>query len=57
MFKVGMGERPEAPDWLIDEGHDFLDRCLQHSPKDRSTANELLHHNFVKAGDDSIMCI
>lgn len=52
MFKVGMGERPEAPDSLIDEGHDFLDHCLQHNPKDRWSAVELLDHNFVKIGDD-----
>ncbi|KAK9730503.1 MEKK4 N-terminal [Popillia japonica] len=52
MFKVGMGERPEAPDTLIDEGHDFLDRCLQHNAKDRATAIELLHHPFVQIGYD-----
>lgn len=52
MFKVGMGERPEAPEYLIDEGHDFLDQCLQHNPKERATAVELLHHNFVKVGSD-----
>lgn len=47
-----MGERPEAPDTLIDEGHDFLDRCLQHNAKDRATAIELLHHPFVQIGYD-----
>ncbi|KAF5306496.1 hypothetical protein FQR65_LT07324 [Abscondita terminalis] len=52
MFKVGMGEKPEAPDCLIDEGHDFLEQCLQHNPRDRATALELLDHNFVKVGDD-----
>lgn len=52
MFKVGMGERPETPDSLIDEGHDFLDKCLVHNPKERATAAELLNHNFVNVGDD-----
>lgn len=52
MFKVGMGDRPEAPDTLIDEGHDFLDGCLQHNARDRATALELLGHPFVKIGYD-----
>uniref|UniRef100_A0A1A9ZL65 Mitogen-activated protein kinase kinase kinase 4 n=1 Tax=Glossina pallidipes TaxID=7398 RepID=A0A1A9ZL65_GLOPL len=50
MFKVGMGEKPEAPDNLSQEGHDFIDHCLQHDPKDRMTALELLEHNFCKYG-------
>lgn len=29
MFKVGMGETPDAPPTLSQEGHDFLDHCLQ----------------------------
>ncbi|KAK5649503.1 hypothetical protein RI129_000532 [Pyrocoelia pectoralis] len=52
MFKVGMGEKPQAPEELIEEGHDFLNHCLQHNPRDRSSAAELLDHNFVKIGDD-----
>nr|XP_022910151.1 mitogen-activated protein kinase kinase kinase 4 [Onthophagus taurus] len=52
MFRVGMGDRPEAPENLIDEGHDFLNRCLQHNAKERATAAELLQHNFVKIGEE-----
>lgn len=52
MFKVGMGESPEAPETLIDEGHNFLNSCLQHNAKDRASAIELLHHPFVKIGYD-----
>ncbi|XP_031337464.1 mitogen-activated protein kinase kinase kinase 4 isoform X2 [Photinus pyralis] len=52
MFKVGMGEKPQPPEYLIEEGHDFLSHCLQHNPRDRYTAAELLDHNFVKIGDD-----
>lgn len=48
MFKVGMGEKPEAPETLSQEGHDFIDHCLQHDPKDRLTALELLQQNFCK---------
>nr|CAD7605694.1 unnamed protein product [Timema genevievae] len=48
MFKVGMGESPAVPDSLSEEGEQFLELCLQHDPRNRGTANELLHHNFVK---------
>lgn len=48
MFKVGMGEAPEIPDNLSEEGQDFLEHCLIHDPKDRWLANELLQHNFCK---------
>lgn len=54
MFKVGMGEAPEAPATLIDEGHDFLENCFQHDPRQRWTAERLLSHNFVTVGDDSL---
>lgn len=47
-----MGERPEAPDDMIDEGHEFLDLCLQHNPRQRATAAELLNHNFVNVAED-----
>lgn len=43
-----MGEKPEAPESLSQEGHDFVDKCLQHDPKDRMTAMELLEQNFCK---------
>ncbi|XP_016985072.1 mitogen-activated protein kinase kinase kinase 4 isoform X1 [Drosophila rhopaloa] len=52
MFKVGMGEKPQAPESLSQEGHDFVDHCLQHDPKARLTAVELLEHNFCKYGRD-----
>lgn len=48
MFVVGMGETPDIPDRLSDEGKEFLDNCLQHDPKNRDTAKVLLQHNFVK---------
>lgn len=50
MFKVGMGESPEIPDCLSEEGHDFVESCLQHDPKVRKSAGELLQHNFCKVG-------
>lgn len=48
MFKVGMGEKPEVPDTLSQEGQDFIGHCLQHEPKDRLTAIDLQQHNFCK---------
>lgn len=48
MFKVGMGETPEAPESLSQEGHEFLEKALQHDPKNRATAAELLQHHFCK---------
>uniref|UniRef100_A0A182Q9N5 Protein kinase domain-containing protein n=1 Tax=Anopheles farauti TaxID=69004 RepID=A0A182Q9N5_9DIPT len=48
MFKVGMGESPEIPENLSEEGQDFVGICLQHDPKDRQKADELLQHIFCK---------
>lgn len=48
MFKVGMGESPEIPDTLSEEGQDFLQHCLDHDPRGRWLAAELLQHNFCK---------
>jgi len=55
MFKVGMGESPEIPSTLSEEGVDFVLCCFDHDPTERWTATELLqHHNFCKVviGDD-----
>lgn len=43
-----MGETPDVPASLSKEGHDFLEHCLEHEPKSRWTATELLQHNFCK---------
>lgn len=48
MFKVGMGEVPPAPPTLSEEGQAFLSHVLQHDPKQRETAANLLEHNFLK---------
>lgn len=48
MFKVGMGESPEIPDTLSEEGQNFVQHCLEHNPKERWLANELLQHHFCK---------
>lgn len=56
MFKVGMGEVPPTPLSLSDEGQAFLSLLLQHDPKQRETALNLLEHNFLKV-KNSILSI
>lgn len=46
-----MGETPEAPECLSEEGHDFLSHCLEHDPKLRWSTVELLQHHFCKVSD------
>lgn len=43
-----MGEKPQAPENLSQEGNEFIDFCLQHDPKQRLSAIELLELNFCK---------
>jgi len=49
-----MGQSPDVPDHLSDEGKDFLALTFVHSPEERAEAQDLLNHNFVKVfeGDD-----
>jgi serine/threonine protein kinase len=44
---------PEVPEWLSDEGKDFLARCLVRDPAQRWTAEQLLDHPFVAASPAS----
>lgn len=48
MFKVGMGQSPDVPDHLSEEGKDFLGVCFIQNPQERATAQDLLSHNFIK---------
>ncbi|GMI75530.1 EMBRYO DEFECTIVE 71, MAP KINASE KINASE KINASE 4, YODA [Hibiscus trionum] len=49
MFKIGNSkELPPIPDYLSDEGKDFVRQCLQRNPQNRPTAVQLLGHPFVK---------
>ncbi|KAE8662140.1 Divalent ion symporter isoform 1 [Hibiscus syriacus] len=49
MFKIGNSkELPTIPDYLSDEGKDFVRQCLQNNPLHRPTAAQLLDHPFVK---------
>lgn len=56
MFKVGMGEIPEIPDSLSDEGTHFASLCLKHDAKERATTMQLLQHPFLRVdGDDEYL--
>ena len=46
-------EPPEMPSHASEECHDFLQKCFQRNPRDRSTAVALLQHPFVMRGLDS----
>lgn len=48
MFKVGMGETPEIPSNISEEGHNFILKCIQHNPKQRATTLQLRQHTFLK---------
>ncbi len=52
MYKVGMGQSPDVPDELSEEGKNFLECCFVHSPEERATAQDLLSHNFTKVFDE-----
>ncbi|KAA8539936.1 hypothetical protein F0562_026628 [Nyssa sinensis] len=49
MFKIGNSkELPAIPDYLSDDGKNFVRQCLQRNPLHRPTAAQLLDHPFVK---------
>lgn len=48
MFKVGMGETPEIPSSLSEEGIHFGSLCLRHDAKERATTMQLLQHPFLR---------
>ncbi|XP_077249820.1 mitogen-activated protein kinase kinase kinase 3-like isoform X3 [Tasmannia lanceolata] len=49
IFKIGNSkEIPQIPDYISDNGKDFLKLCLQRDPSARPTAAKLLEHPFVR---------
>lgn len=49
MYNIASGNPPQMPteDQLSPQGLDFLGRCFDRDPKRRSTAAELLQHNWI----------
>ncbi|KAK4756598.1 hypothetical protein SAY87_006725 [Trapa incisa] len=47
MLAICMSEPPEAPPTASKEFRDFIARCLQREPARRSTAAQLLRHQFI----------
>lgn len=52
MFNV-LRRSPPIPKSLSSEGKDFLNRCLQRNPENRSSAASLLEHPFVRNSFDT----
>lgn len=52
MFRVGMGETPDVPDELPIEGRNFIYKCLQHDPRLRWSAGQLMTHPFTKVAEE-----
>lgn len=49
IFKIGNSkEIPPIPDYISDEGKNFINLCLQRDPSLRPTASQLLGHPFVR---------
>ncbi|XP_075215623.1 mitogen-activated protein kinase kinase kinase 4 isoform X2 [Lycorma delicatula] len=56
MFKVGMGETPEIPSSLSEEGAHFASLCLKHDAKERASTMTLLQHPFLRVdGEDECL--
>lgn len=51
MYNIAQGNPPQLPstDQLSETGIDFLKRCFARDPKKRSSAVELLQHDWIKA--------
>ena len=51
MYNIAQGNPPQLPtnDQLSDSGIDFLKRCFERDSKRRSTAAELLQHEWIMA--------
>ncbi|KAH9613756.1 hypothetical protein KSS87_008262 [Heliosperma pusillum] len=48
LYRIGKGQLPPIPDYLSTEAQDFIQQCLRVNANDRSTAVELLDHQFVQ---------
>ncbi|KAK8949185.1 Mitogen-activated protein kinase kinase kinase NPK1 [Platanthera zijinensis] len=50
LYRIGFtSDSPIIPEWISDEGKDFVSKCFVRDPKQRWTAEQLLRHPFVAA--------
>ena len=54
MFIAADGSLPRIPDTLSDDGRDFIQRCCNRDPVQRSTSEELQGHPWVNILSDSV---
>ncbi|CAN0907878.1 Mitogen-activated protein kinase kinase kinase 20 [Linum grandiflorum] len=47
IMEIQKGRQPEIPEWLCEQGKDFLNKCFVRDPKHRLSARLLLHHPFL----------
>ncbi|KAJ3692335.1 hypothetical protein LUZ60_012685 [Juncus effusus] len=45
-------EAPLFPDWISQQGKDFLSKCLNRDPRERWSAEKLLNHPFVAESEN-----
>lgn len=54
IYRIGFtSDVPVIPAWISEEGKDFLLKCFTRDPKQRWTAEQLLHHPFVAREEES----
>ncbi|KAJ3692336.1 hypothetical protein LUZ60_012686 [Juncus effusus] len=46
-------EAPSFPDWISEQGKDFLSKCLNRDPRERWSAQKLLNHPFVAESSEN----
>lgn len=55
LYRIGFsGDVPEIPDYVSEQGKDFLRKCLKRDPNERWSVVELLGHEFVGKFKDSV---
>lgn len=54
MMRIGVGDEvPEVPEKLSKQGKDFLGKCFAKNPRERWTAEMLLHHPFIASYNET----
>ena len=48
---IVQGQRPPVPDGISDDCKKFIEECLRVAPAERSTAGQMLNHEFLRKGN------